>query len=193
MGRLLAGAVAFACVERHDVVGRAPIDILRQRRDYAMREIRFDDIEGLRAMIVQEHSGWGPEMEVTQEMINQFAELTGDHQWIHVDVERCKRESPFGGPIAHGFLTLSLLPKLRSRTDFAIVGAGNAVNYGADKLRFLSPVPAGAKLRARSRLMSVEAKPKGTMIKQEVQVGLVGNAVPAIVYEMIVLYNPPRS
>jgi acyl dehydratase len=132
-------------------------------------------------------------MEVTQDMIQRFAELTGDHQWIHVDVERCKRESPFGGPIAHGFLTLSLLPKLRARTDYAIVGHGNAVNYGADKLRFLAPVPAGAKLHARSRLTSVEAKPKGTMIKQEIEVGIVGQQVPAIIYEMIVLYNPPRG
>jgi len=158
-----------------------------------MREIRFDDVEGLRAMISEQHSAWGPDMEVTQDMINRFADLTGDHQWIHVDVERCKRESPFGGPIAHGFLTLSLLPKLRARTDYAIVGSGNAVNYGADKLRFLAPVPAGAKLHARSRLMSVDPKPKGTMIKQEVQVGIVGQEVPAIIYEMIVLYNPPRG
>ena len=132
-------------------------------------------------------------VEITQERINAFAEATGDHQWIHVDVERCKRESPFKGPIAHGFLTLSLLPKLRSRTDFAIVGHGNAVNYGADKLRFLAPVPSGAKVRARSRLTSVEAKPKGTMVKQEIQVGIVGQETPALLYEMIVLYNPPRG
>jgi acyl dehydratase len=157
-----------------------------------MREIRFDDVEGLKAMISDEYGPWGDEMQVTQEMINGFAELTGDHQWIHVDVERCKRESPFGGPIAHGFLTLSLLPKLRARTNFVIVGHGNAVNYGADKLRFLAPVPAGAKLHAHSRLTAVEAKPKGTMVKQEIVVGIVGQETPALLYEMIVLYNPPR-
>jgi len=158
-----------------------------------MKQIRFDDLEGLRGQVSEEYSPWGPEIEVTQEMIDGFADLTGDHQWIHVDVERCKRESPFKGPIAHGFLTLSLLPKLRSRTDFAIVGHGNAVNYGADKLRFLAPVPSGAKVRARSRLTSVEAKPKGTMVKQEIQVGIVGQETPALLYEMIVLYNPPRG
>ena len=157
-----------------------------------MREIRFDDVDALRREVKDEYSEWGPEMQVTQPMINSFAELTGDHQWIHVDVERCKKESPFGGPIAHGFLTLSLLPKLRSRTDFAVTGYGNAVNYGADKLRFLAPVPAGAKIHARSRLTSVEAKPKGTMMKQEIQVGIVGQETPALLYEMIVLYNPPR-
>ena len=157
-----------------------------------MREIRFDDVEGLRGQISEDYSEWGPDTQVTQEMINGFADLTGDHQWIHVDVERCKKESPFGGPIAHGFLTLSLLPKLRARTDFAIVGHGNAVNYGANKLRFLAPVPAGASVRARSRLLTVEAKPKGTMITQEIQVGIVGQETPALVYEMVVLYNPPR-
>jgi len=157
-----------------------------------MKEIRFDDLEGLKAQIRDEPSPWGAEMQVTQEMINGFAELTGDHQWIHVDVERCKKESPFGGPIAHGFLTLSLLPRLRSRTDFNIVGYGNAVNYGANKLRFLAPVPAGAKIHARSRLTNVEAKPKGTMVTNEITVGIVGQETPALLYEMIVLYNPPR-
>src|SRR5215467_4872921 len=121
-----------------------------------MDSIRFDDIDTLRTKVSDTFGPFGPEVQVTQEMINRFAELTGDHQWIHVDVERCKRESPFGGPIAHGFLTLSLLPQLRGRADFAIVGQGNAVNYGADKLRFLSPVPAGARIRSRSRMTAVE-------------------------------------
>jgi acyl dehydratase len=157
-----------------------------------MQEIGFDDIEGLKGKVSDSYGDWGPEMEVTQAMIAQFADLTGDHQWIHVDVERAKRESPFGGPIAHGFLTLSLLPKLRTRSDFAIVGAGSAVNYGANRLRFLSPVPAGAKLHARSKLKSVEAKPRGTMVTNEIEVGIVGQETPALIYEMLVLYNPPR-
>jgi len=153
---------------------------------------RFDDVDAMQTAVTEEFGDWSDPVEVTQDMINRFAELTGDHQWIHVDVERCKKESPFGGPIAHGFLTLSLLPRLRSRTDFAIVGHGNAVNYGANKLRFLAPVPAGAKVRARSRLVNVEAKPKGTMVTQEITVGIVGQETPALLYEMIVLYNPPR-
>ncbi len=158
-----------------------------------MQEIRFDDIEGLRSRISPDFSDWGPEQELSQDMIDRFAELTGDRQWIHVAVERARRESPFGGPIAHGFLTLSLLPKLRTRTDFNIVGYGNAVNYGADKLRFVAPVPAGAKLHARSRLRAVEAKPKGTMVTNELQVAVVGQELPALIYEMLVLYNPPRN
>src|SRR5215470_9586143 len=118
-----------------------------------MESIRFDDVEKLRSKISDTFGGWGREVAITQEMINKFADLTGDHQWIHVDVERCKRESPFGGPIAHGFLTLSLLPVLRARTSYSIGGHGNATNYGANKLRFVAPVPAGAKVHARSRLV----------------------------------------
>ncbi len=156
-----------------------------------MEEIRFDDIEALRKKISDEFGPWGPEIEVTQEMINRFADLTGDHQWIHVDVERAKRESPFGTTIAHGFLTLSLLPALRSGGDFKIVGYGNATNYGADRLRFISPVPAGSKIHARSRLVAVEPKPKGTQITQEIAVHVVGSDRPALLYTMLVLYHPP--
>src|SRR5436309_3616225 len=110
-----------------------------------MQDIRFDDIEALRKQVSDEFGPWGPEIEVSQEMINKFAELTGDHQWIHIDVERAKRESPFRTTIAHGFLTLSLLPTMGAQGDFRIVGYGNATNYGADKLRFVAPVPAGSK------------------------------------------------
>src|ERR1700741_3306585 len=115
--------------------------------------IRFDDVEALSAAANGAPGAWSVEAEVSQEMINRFAELTGDHQWIHVDVERAKRESPFKGTIAHGFLTLSLLPVLRAGSDYKVSGYGNATNYGSDKLRFVSPVPAGAKVHARARLV----------------------------------------
>jgi acyl dehydratase len=158
-----------------------------------MEEIRFDDVERLRSKVSEEFGPWGPEVEVTQDMINKFADLTGDHQWIHVDVERCKRESPFKGTIAHGFLTLSLLPTLRSGSDHKVVGYGNATNYGADKLRFVSPVPAGAKVRARSRLVAAEAKAKGTQITTEIAVHVSGSERPALLYTMLVLYHPPMK
>jgi acyl dehydratase len=155
-----------------------------------MEEIRFDDIDKLRSKVSDTFGPFGAQVEVTQEMINKFADLTGDHQWIHVDVERAKRESPFRQTIAHGFLTLSLLPVLRAGSNYQIVGYGNATNYGADKLRFVSPVPAGAKIHARSRLVAVEAKPKGTQITQEINVHVVGNDKPALIYVMLVLYHP---
>ena len=156
-----------------------------------MQEIRFDDIDGLRSKISEEFGEWGPDVAVTQEMINKFAELTGDHQWIHVDVERAKREGPFKTTIAHGFLTLSLLPVLRAASDHKVVGYGNATNYGSDKLRFVSPVPAGSKVHARARLVAVEPKPKGTQITQEIAVHVVGSDRPALTYTMLVLYHPP--
>jgi acyl dehydratase len=158
-----------------------------------MESIRFDDIATLKSKISDSFGTWGPELTVTQDMINTFAELTGDHQWIHVDVERAKRESPFRQTIAHGFLTLSLIPVLRAGADNQIVGHGSATNYGADKLRFVSPVPAGARLHARSRLVAVETKPKGTQITQEINVHVVGNDKPALIYVMLVLYHPPMQ
>ncbi len=155
-----------------------------------MEEIRFDDIEGLRKHVSEEFGAWGSELEVTQDMINKFADLTGDHQWIHVDVERCRKESPFKTTIAHGFLTLSLLPTLRAGANFKVGGFGNATNYGADKLRFVSPVPAGSKIRARSRLVAVDPKPKGTQVTTEIAVHVLGSDRPALLYTMLVLYHP---
>lgn len=154
----------------------------------AVTELRFDDIDGINAAGGGDYGDWGREVEVTQEMINQFAELTGDHQWIHVDVERAKAESPFGGPIAHGFLTLSLLPMMAGTGSVKLTGYTNAVNYGADGLRFLAPVPAGAKVHARSRLLGAEAKGSGTLIKSETAVHVVGAEKPSLIYKMLVLY-----
>jgi len=159
-----------------------------------MEKIQFDDIETLQSKVSDEFGPLGGAIEVTQKMIDDFAEMTGDRQWIHIDVERCKKESPFGGPIAHGFLTLSLLPALNAagakEEEYAIVGAGNVVNYGADKLRFLSPVPSGAKVASRARLAAVEAAKKGTRIEREIAVHVVGNDRPALLYRMILLYQP---
>ena len=91
---------------------------------------------------------------ITQEQVNLFAQATGDHQWIHVDVERAKA-GPFGAPIAHGFLTLSLIPKF-FESAIAIVETGMGVNYGLNKVRFTSPVPVGSRLRARLTLLKSE-------------------------------------
>ena len=122
-----------------------------------MAEVRFDDLEGLNEQI-GEFGGWSDSILVTQDMIDEFADLTGDRQWIHVDVERAKKESPFGGPVAHGFLTLSLIPRLVPEGALRIVGHASAVNYGAEKLRFLAPVPSGSAIHARSRVVRAEAR-----------------------------------
>jgi acyl dehydratase len=158
-----------------------------------MREIRFDDIERLRAEKSEQFGGWSAEVEVTQAMIQAFADLTGDHQWIHVDVERARRESPFGGTIAHGFLTLALVGRMRPPAAFAIIGYGSAMNYGAEGLRFLAPVPSGSRLHARMRLCDVEARPKGTLTSSEVAIHVVGNDKPSLLYRALVLYQPARK
>jgi len=154
-----------------------------------MATVQVKGIEGLRDLLGKQvgPSEW---REVTQEDIDTFADLSGDHQWIHVDVDRAKRESPFGTTIAHGFLTLSLLPAMRSKADWKIVGYGNATNYGANKLRFVSPVPAGSRVHSHGRLIGVDAHPKGTQITQEIAVHVVGSEKPALLYEMVVLYHP---
>ena len=153
-----------------------------------METIRFDDVEALNAAASTQFGGWGPEMAVTQEMIDQFAELTGDRQWIHVDVDRALKESPFGGPVAHGFLTLSLIPHLMSGGDVTISGHTNAANYGADKLRFVAPVPAGSRVHSRSRLVEASARPKGTLVTTEIEIAVVGAERPALLYSMQTLY-----
>ena len=155
-------------------------------------EFRFDDVDGMNAAASEEFGDWGREVEVTQEMINQFAELTGDKQWIHIDVERAKKESPFGGPIAHGFLTLALIPRVNPM-DIKITGHGNATNYGAGGLRFLAPVPAGSKIHAKSRLVGAEARKNGTLVTTELALHVVGNDKPSILYNMQILYMPKRT
>jgi acyl dehydratase len=158
-----------------------------------MDKIRFDDVAALESRVSEEFGPFGAPIEVTQDMIDRFADLTLDHQWIHQDTERTRRESPFGGPIAHGFLTLSLVSALAAGAQdaraFQIVGAKNVVNYGSDKLRFLSPVPAGSKIHARARLVSVQKGGKGTRVEREIAVHVVGSERPALLYSSIALYQ----
>src|SRR5215510_4854553 len=120
---------------------------------------------------------------VTQEMIDKFAEATGDHQWIHVDVERAKREMPGGKTIAHGYLTLSLLPRL-APTLMKITGRKRGVNYGSNKIRFITPVPAGGRIRLRQRLVNAEeTKDNGVRITSEMTIEVEGSERPAMVAE----------
>ena len=154
-----------------------------------MTEIAFDDLDALRGAITEEGSARRPEDEMTQEKVNQFAELTGDHQWIHVDVERATA-GPFGGPIAHGFFTLSLLPTLNRTGHVKITGQANVVNYGADGLRLLAPVPVGSTLHARNRITEIREHKKGTLVATRVAIHVKGNDdVPAVLYDALSLYQ----
>ena len=153
-------------------------------------EIRFDDIDGINAAASEEFGDFGTSVHISQAMIDTFADLTDDHQWIHVDVERCRSESPFGGPVAHGFLTLSMLPPMmRSVPGPTIVGHRTGVNYGAESLRFLAPVLAGSDVAARARIVRAEAHRAGTLVTTEAAVHVVGAEKPSILYRLQVLYQ----
>ena len=160
-----------------------------------MKEIQFNDLDALRAEISDEFGEFGKPLEITQDMVNAFAELTGDKQWIHVDVERAKKESPFGGPIAHGFLSLALMPRMRAASPaYKIVGYGSAANYGSDGLRFLAPVPVGKSLHSHSRLLDVKEKGRGgTLVTTEMAIHVVDAEKPSLLYKSLILYNPKRS
>jgi acyl dehydratase len=126
---------------------------------------------------------------VTQEQVNLFAEATGDHQWIHVDVERAKA-GPFGAPIAHGFLTLSMLPKF-FESAFEIRESGMGVNYGLNKVRFTSPVPVGSRLRGRMTLVSSEPiDNNGVQMTWQVTVERENSAKPVCVAESLTRRYP---
>ena len=122
---------------------------------------------------------------VDQAMIDKFAEATGDHQWIHVDVERAKKEMPGGKTIAHGYLTLSLLPRL-APTLLKVNKRKRGINYGSNKIRFISPVPAGARIRVRQRITGAEeVAGNGVRVSSEMTVEIEGQDKPALVGEII--------
>src|SRR5438874_6764479 len=123
-------------------------------------------------------------MTVDQPMIDKFAEATGDHQWIHVDVERAKREMPGGKTIAHGYLTLSLVPRMAA-TLMRVKKRSRGVNYGSNKVRFISPVPAGARVRLRQRIANAEDITGGVRVTSEMTVEIEGQDKPALVAELI--------
>ena len=147
------------------------------------KEVDYKDLSSL----VGQEIGVSDWLEVTQERVNQFAEATGDHQWIHVDVERANRE--MGGPIAHGYLTLSLIPFLGAKL-LKVNGVTRGINYGSDKVRFTNMVRVGKKVRMRQKLLSVEAKSGGLQMKNECTIEIEGEERPACVAETIsVIYG----
>ena len=147
-----------------------------------MDAVTFADLPGL----VGTEVGVSDWLEITQDRVNLFADATGDHQWIHVDVERATRE--IGGPIAHGYLTLSLIPFL-GQGMLPVKGVTRGINYGSDKVRFTSMVRVGKRVRLRQKLIGVEAKAGGVQIKNQCTIEIEGEERPACVAETItVLY-----
>ena len=129
-----------------------------------------------------------PWLEITQERVNQFANATNDHQFIHVDLEKAK-QTPFSGTIAHGFLSLSLLSYLNAQTAIVPEGLVMGINYGSDKVRFLAPVSVGKRIRSRQKILEVtEKKPGQWLIKTDVSVEIDGEETPALVAEILSMY-----
>src|SRR5271157_4364173 len=133
-------------------------------------------------------------MLVDQELINEFAKCTGDRQWIHVDVERARRESPFGGPVAHGYLTLSLIGPLSLDVGVVPSDAAAGFNYGLDKVRFLAPVPAGGRVRLRVVLDNVEERNDGQLLVMTRNTIEIENSdKPALIAEALALLVPAKT
>ena len=154
----------------------------------AMRQIEYKDMEAMRGLVSESYSGWSNQVEVTQDMINQFAALSGDDYWMHTDPERARRDSPFGGTIAHGALVQVLVSRLKIPLDYDVVGFNNIVNYGSDRLRFPSPVPAGCRIHACYRIKAVEALKKGTQVTMEINIYVVGQDRPSVINDLVMLY-----
>ena len=144
------------------------------------------DIHHLMACVGREMVS--PWREVTQDAITQFADLTGDRQWIHVDAERARRESPFGGTVAHGFFTLSLTSRLLREAVGAIDGTRMGINYGLNKVRFPSPLPSGSLVRARCTLQKIDPADGGVQATWNVVIERDGSAKPCCVAEWLVRY-----
>jgi acyl dehydratase len=145
-----------------------------------MKVIKFAELE---QHVGQEigHSEW---VKIDQDRVNKFAEATGDHQWIHLDVERAKRELPTKGTIAHGYLTVSLIPMLGAQI-MRVDGATRGINYGSNKVRFTNMVPVGARVRAKLKLLGVDDKSGGKQITSEYTIEIEGQDRPACVAETI--------
>ena len=135
---------------------------------------------------IGEHLGYSEYHNVSQEQVNLFADATGDHQWIHIDVERAKA-GPFGGPIAHGYLTLSLAPVLLAGV-LRVDGVAMGVNYGANKVRFPSPVPVGSNVRLGAKLLGVEDVSGGKQVTIEATFEVEGATKPSCVAELLFRY-----
>lgn len=149
----------------------------------AVRTVPYAEVQGL----VGQEVGVSDWFEVTQEKVNQFAEATGDHQWIHVDVERANRE--IGGPIAHGYMTLSLIPMLGAGI-LRVDGVTRGINYGCNKVRFTNMVRVGKRVRMRQKLVAAEAKSGGLQMTNECTIEIEGEERPACVAETLsVIYG----
>jgi acyl dehydratase len=145
-------------------------------------------MDAMQSLVSEEYSAWSNQVEVTQDLINQFAALSGDDYWIHTDPVKARAESPFGTTIAHGALVQVLISRMKLPLDHEVVGFNNIVNYGSDRLRFPSPVPSGCRIHTRYRVKSVLAVKSGTQVTMEINVHVVGQDRPSVINDLVMLY-----
>jgi acyl dehydratase len=155
-----------------------------------MTAIHYKDQDALNTLISVEFGSWSSPVLIDQPLINQFAEVSGDDMWLHVDEQRCAKESPFGSTIAHGFLILSVLSKMDTGYNITdqVTGFSHMMNYGSDKLRFLGAVPVNSQVHARSRIKKIEVSEKKTKIVMETHIHVMGSDTPALVYELMFVF-----
>lgn len=159
------------------------------RNDNGQIRIGLDNHAALFALVNLPFSDWSNELTVTQEVINEFAELSGDDYWIHTDPEKAKQQSPYGTTIAHGSLVQVLQSKLQIPLGFEITGFATMVNYGSNKLRFPAPVLSGQTVQARAKVKDVSPGPKGMQMILEVHIHVVGSERPSVINELVIFYR----
>lgn len=152
------------------------------------QQIDVGDEQALQALVSDAFTDWSNQVLVDQALIDAFAELSGDDYWIHTDPERARKEGPFGGTIAHGALVQVIMSRMQVPLPFEITGFTNMVNYGSDRLRFPSPVPAGSLVHSRCRVKTVERNKRGTQLTLEFNVHVVGQERPAVINDLVILY-----
>ena len=152
------------------------------------RQVSCKDIDAMRSLVSEEFSAWSNQFEVTQDLINQFAALSGDDYWIHTDPEKARAQSPFGTTIAHGSLVQVLTSQLKMPMDFEVTDFVNIVNYGSDRLRFATPVPSGCSIHGRYRIKSVEQLKRGVQVVMEINIHCVGQDRPSVINDLVMLY-----
>ena len=154
----------------------------------AVRQVALDDEAALQSLVSETFSPWSNQVVVDQALIDSFAQLSGDDYWIHTDPERARKQSPFGGTIAHGALVQILQSRMKLNLGYEITGFSNMINYGSDRLRFPSAVPAGATIHARARVKRVERVKSGTQLTLELNTHVLGSERPSVINELVILY-----
>ncbi|WP_455885898.1 bifunctional OB-fold nucleic acid binding domain-containing protein/MaoC family dehydratase [Pseudomonas rustica] len=153
-----------------------------------VRLIAMDDDVALQSLVSETFSAWSNEIVIDQALIDAFAALSGDDYWIHTDPQRARKDSPFGGTIAHGALVQVLQSRLKLALGYEITGFSTMVNYGSDRLRFPAPVPAGSRVHARARVKQVARVKRGTQLTLEVNTHVVGSDRPSVINDLVILY-----